>query len=136
MVDLIKLFWSKFTFTLLEARPFYKHKQYLCIAMKRSRLQNRVSKFMPKKVWCDWPHVLLNEAIYLTLSDLAKQNLTHLTILYPIIWLIDHLYPHTGRLNDKLTKWQVDQRMHWLNDKLTKWQADQMTHWLNDKLVK
>ncbi len=28
-VDLKKLFWSKFTHTFLQARPFYKLKQYL-----------------------------------------------------------------------------------------------------------
>ncbi len=37
-VDLIKHFGCEFTNDFLLARPFYKHKQYLLIAMKRSSL--------------------------------------------------------------------------------------------------
>jgi hypothetical protein len=46
--NLIKLFWSKFFHTFCKLDHFINIGNILGIFMKRSSLQNRVSKFMPK----------------------------------------------------------------------------------------
>jgi hypothetical protein len=48
--DLIKLFWCKLLL-LFSKLGYFINKQFCYIAMKGSSLQNRVSKFMPKKCY-------------------------------------------------------------------------------------
>ncbi len=43
--------------TLFKARSFININNIRCIAVKRSRLQNRVSNIVPKKVLWDQPQV-------------------------------------------------------------------------------
>ncbi len=50
-VDLIKICWSKFTHTFCKLNHFINTSNIYSIAMKRYSLQNRVSKFMPKKFY-------------------------------------------------------------------------------------
>ncbi len=50
-VDLIKLFWRKFTHTFLQARPFDNLSNICCKTMKGLSLQKRVSKIMIKKFY-------------------------------------------------------------------------------------
>ncbi len=52
-IDLIKLFWHTQIFYKLD--NFTNKNNICCIAMKRSSLQKRVSKFTPKKFLWDWP---------------------------------------------------------------------------------
>ncbi len=48
-VNLIKLFWLKFTHTFCKLDRFINRSNTSCIALKRSSLQKRVSNFTPKK---------------------------------------------------------------------------------------
>ncbi len=49
-VDLIKLFWHKFTYSFLQARDIFKALQQIVLSfIKWSSLQKGVSKFRPKK---------------------------------------------------------------------------------------
>jgi hypothetical protein len=50
-VDLIKLFWRKFTYSFCKLYYFIKISYICCISMKRSSLQKWVSKFMPKEFY-------------------------------------------------------------------------------------
>jgi hypothetical protein len=50
-VDLIKLFWSNLLTLLYKLDHFINISNIYCIFMKRSSLQNRVSKFTPKKFY-------------------------------------------------------------------------------------
>ncbi len=56
-VDLMKLFWDKFTRTFWKLDLFIDIHNIYCIGMKKSSLEKIVSKFTPKKVyeidpWC------------------------------------------------------------------------------------
>ncbi len=50
-VDLIKLFWYKFTYSFCKLYNFIKMCYICCISIKSFSLQKRVSKFMPKKFY-------------------------------------------------------------------------------------
>ncbi len=50
-VDLIKLFWSKCTHTFCKLDHCINTSNIYSIVMKRYSLQNRVSKFAPKKFY-------------------------------------------------------------------------------------
>jgi hypothetical protein len=50
-VNLIKLFWRKFTHAFCKLDHFKNESNICCIAMKRFSLQQIVSKFTPKEFY-------------------------------------------------------------------------------------
>jgi len=51
VVDLIKLFWCKFTYSSLKAASFHKTEKVMRVSIKWSNLQKSLSKFTPKKYY-------------------------------------------------------------------------------------
>ncbi len=60
-VNLIKLFWHKFTYSNLKARVFHIMAEILLTFIKGSNLQKRLSKITPKSFMRSTPEINLLE---------------------------------------------------------------------------